>query len=107
MRVHLIDGTYELFRHFFALPSEQTNEGQEIAATVGVVGSVLGMLESGVTHVAVATDHVIESFRNDLWPGYKDGSGIDPTLFSQFGYGGGRARSPWGLCLANGRIRGR
>ena len=85
MRVHLIDGTYELFRHFYALPSETTASGQEVGATAGVVGSILGMLEAGVTHIAVATDHVIESFRNGLWPQYKDGSGIDPNLFSQFG----------------------
>jgi 5'-3' exonuclease len=84
MRLHLLDGTYELFRHFHALPSEKLTSGQEIAATHGVVSSVLGMFESGVTHLAVATDHVIESFRNTLWPGYKDGSGIDPDLFSQF-----------------------
>lgn len=84
MRVHLIDGTYELFRHFYALPSEKSPDGQEIAAVKGVVGSMLGLLEAGATHLAVATDHVIESFRNDLWPGYKDGSAIDPDLLSQF-----------------------
>ena len=85
MKVHLVDGTYELFRHYYALPNEINDEGQEVAATAGVVGSVLSMLESGATHIAVATDHVIESFRNDLWPDYKDGSGIEPELLSQFG----------------------
>lgn len=84
MHVHLIDGTYELFRYFYAMPSARNAGGHEVAAARGVVGSMLGLLESGATHVAVATDHVIESFRNELWPGYKDGSGIDPALLSQF-----------------------
>lgn len=84
MQVHLIDGTYELFRHYFALPSRPDAEGIDIAAVRGVVGSVLGMLEGGATHVGVATDQVIESFRNDLWPGYKTGAGIDPVLLAQF-----------------------
>jgi 5'-3' exonuclease len=83
MRVHLVDGTYELFRHFFGAPSHQNAQGIEVAAVRGVVGSVLGMLAEGATHVGVATDHVIESFRNDLWPGYKTGEGIDPELWSQ------------------------
>ena len=84
MRVHLIDGTYELFRHFFAMPSQVNRDGQEVAATVGVLGSMLALLRDGATHLAVATDQVIESFRNDLWPGYKTGAGIDPQLHSQF-----------------------
>src|SRR2546425_5604551 len=84
MDVHLVDGTYELFRHHFALPSHVTGEGREVAATRGVLGSVLGMLESGASHVGVATDHVIESFRNEIWPGYKTGAGIDPQLLQQF-----------------------
>jgi 5'-3' exonuclease len=84
VRVHLIDGTYELFRYFFALPSHVTDAGEEVAATRGVVGSLLMLLEEGATHVGVATDHVIESFRNDLWPGYKTGAGVDPTLLAQF-----------------------
>ncbi|MCB0994367.1 MAG: flap endonuclease [Acidimicrobiales bacterium] len=84
MRVHLVDGTYELFRHFFALPSHVTSAGEEVAAVRGVVGSLVGLLEDGATHVGVATDHVIESFRNDLYPGYKTGEGIDPTLRAQF-----------------------
>ncbi|MGE0688472.1 MAG: 5'-3' exonuclease H3TH domain-containing protein, partial [Dehalococcoidia bacterium] len=81
---YLIDGTYELFRHFFAIPSRKTAAGREVAATVGVLTSVAMMLESGVTHVGVATDKVIESFRNALWPGYKTGAGIDPQLLQQF-----------------------
>src|SRR4051812_10965247 len=86
MDVYLVDGTYELFRHFFALPSHVTKggAGQEVSAARGVVGSVIGMIEGGATHVAVATDQVIESFRNDMFAGYKSGIGIDPTLFSQF-----------------------
>jgi len=82
--VHLIDGTYELFRHFYALPSAKDPDGGEVAAVRGVLTSVLGMITAGATHIAVATDHVIESFRNDLWPGYKTGAGIDPDLLAQF-----------------------
>jgi len=82
--VHLIDGTYELFRHYHALPSARLPDGREVAAVRGVVASVLGMITAGATHVGVATDHVIESFRNDLWPGYKTGAGIEPDLLSQF-----------------------
>ena len=85
MIVHLIDGTYELFRHFYAVPPARDKTGVEIAAVRGVIGSLRGMLNSGVaTHMGVATDHVIESFRNELWPGYKTGEGIDPNLLSQF-----------------------
>ncbi|HYO82830.1 MAG TPA: 5'-3' exonuclease H3TH domain-containing protein [Bryobacteraceae bacterium] len=84
LNVHLIDGTYELFRHYYALPPARDREGCEVAATRGVLASVLGMLKAGATHIAVATDHVIESFRNDLWPGYKTGEGIEPELRSQF-----------------------
>src|SRR4029079_9040024 len=84
MEVHLVDGTYELFRHYYALPSARDAGGREIAAVRGVVGSILGMINAGATRVGVATDHVIESFRNDLWPGYKTGAGIDPDLLSQF-----------------------
>jgi 5'-3' exonuclease len=82
--VYLIDGTYELFRHYYALPSARDRDGHEIAAARGVLRSVLGMIEGGATHIAVATDHVIESFRNDLWPGYKTGEGIEPELLGQF-----------------------
>lgn len=85
VKVHLVDGTYELFRHYYALPSHVNRAGQEVAAARGVLGSVLSLINAGATHVAVATDHVIESFRNELWPGYKDGSGIEPALLSQFG----------------------
>jgi 5'-3' exonuclease len=81
MRVHLVDGTYELFRHFYGGPDARKNER---GAVVGVVQSVIGMLEGGATHVGVATDHVIESFRNDLYAGYKTGEGIDPLLWAQF-----------------------
>ena len=84
MDVHLIDGTYELFRHYYALPSARDQDGREIGAVRGVLRSVLGMIEGGATHIAVATDHVIESFRNDLWPGYKTGEGIEPELLGQF-----------------------
>jgi 5'-3' exonuclease len=82
--IHLIDGTYELFRHYYALPSARDADGREVAAVRGVLASVLGMLQGGATHVAVATDHVIESFRNGLWAGYKTGEGIEPDLLSQF-----------------------
>jgi 5'-3' exonuclease len=82
--VHLIDGTYELFRHFYAMPSARDREGREVAAVRGVVHSILGMTAAGATHIAIATDHIIESFRNELWPGYKTGEGIDPNLWSQF-----------------------
>lgn len=84
MDVHLIDGTYELFRHFFAVPSSLDGNGQEIGAVRGVLTSVLSMIEHGATHVGVATDHVVESFRNDLYPGYKTSEGVPPELLSQF-----------------------
>ena len=84
MEVYLIDGTYELFRHFYALPSARDTDGREIAAVRGVLRSILGMIKDGATHLAVATDRVIESFRNDLWPDYKTGAGIDPDLWAQF-----------------------
>ena len=84
MDVYLIDGTYELFRYFFAVPSAKDASGQEIGAVRGVLGSVLGMIEGGVTHLGVATDHIVESFRNDLYAGYKTAEGVDPALMSQF-----------------------
>jgi 5'-3' exonuclease len=84
MDVHLVDGTYELFRHFFAVPSAHDAEGREIGAVRGVIRSVLGMIEQGATHIGVATDHVIESFRNDLCAGYKTSEGVAPELLSQF-----------------------
>jgi 5'-3' exonuclease len=84
MDVYLIDGTYELFRHFFAVPSAKDASGQEIGAVRGVLTSVLSMLEKGATHIGVATDHVVESFRNDLYPGYKTSEGVPEELLSQF-----------------------
>ncbi|MDG2428563.1 MAG: 5'-3' exonuclease H3TH domain-containing protein [Acidimicrobiales bacterium] len=82
--VHLVDGTYELFRHHFAVPSHLTAEGIEVAATRGVLSSMLRLLADGATHVGVATDRVVESFRNDLFDGYKTGEGTPPELFAQF-----------------------
>jgi 5'-3' exonuclease len=84
MVIHLIDGTYELFRHFYG--QRRFNKGQDapFAAAKGVLHTVLQMIETGATHVGVATDHVIESFRNDLWPGYKTGEGVEPALLAQF-----------------------
>jgi 5'-3' exonuclease len=84
VNVHLIDGTYELFRHFYAVPRARNGDGKEVAAVRAVVASILGMLQRGTTHVGVATDHVIESFRNRLWPGYKTSAGVDPDLLAQF-----------------------
>jgi 5'-3' exonuclease len=85
MQVHLVDGTYELFRHFYSPGGGHLNAaGEEVGATRGVLRSVVGMLRDGATHLGVATDHTVESFRNDLWDGYKTGEGIDPELFAQF-----------------------
>jgi 5'-3' exonuclease len=84
MEVYLIDGTYELFRHFFAVPPAKDVNGLEIGAVRGVLNSVLSMIEGGTTHLGVATDHVVESFRNDLYPGYKTSEGVEPELLSQF-----------------------
>jgi 5'-3' exonuclease len=84
MDLHLIDGTYELFRHFFAVPAAPDVNGREIGAVRGVLRSVLSMIEHGATHIGVATDHVVESFRNDLYPGYKTSEGVPATLLSQF-----------------------
>ncbi len=84
MEVYLVDGTYELFRHYFALPKKKDDAGREVAAVRGVVASVRGMIRAGATHVAVATDHIVESFRNGLWPGYKTSEGVDPELLAQF-----------------------
>jgi 5'-3' exonuclease len=82
--VHLIDGTYELFRHYYALPSAKDRDGREVAAVRGVLTSLLGMITAGATHVGVATDHVIESFRNGLWPWYKTSAGVEADLLAQF-----------------------
>lgn len=84
MDAYLVDGTYELFRHYYALPSARDEDGREIAAVRGVLSSVLGMIRGGATHIAVATDHVIESFRNELWTGYKTSEGVEPDLLAQF-----------------------
>jgi len=84
MQVHLVDGTYELFRHHFGVPSHLDDDGVEVAAVRGVLGSVMMMMEQGATHVGVATDHVVESFRNDLYPGYKTSAGMPPELLEQF-----------------------
>jgi 5'-3' exonuclease len=83
MVIHLVDGTYELFRHFYGFRRTNLPE-QPFGAVAGVLGTVVHMLEDAATHIAVATDHVIESFRNNLWPGYKTGEGIDPALWAQF-----------------------
>ncbi len=84
MNVHLVDGTYELFRHYYAVPPAKDTEGNEVGAVRAVLASVLGMIRGGATHIAVATDHVIESFRNKLWPGYKTSAGVPRDLLAQF-----------------------
>jgi 5'-3' exonuclease len=84
LEVYLVDGTYELFRHYYALPKARDANGCEVAAVRGVLSSVLGMIKGGATHVGVATDHVIESFRNQLWPEYKTSEGVEPDLLAQF-----------------------
>jgi 5'-3' exonuclease len=84
LEVHLIDGTYELFRHYYAVPSARDKNGFEVGAARGVLTSLLTLIKGGAKHLAVATDQVIESFRNDLWPGYKTGEGIEPDLWAQF-----------------------
>lgn len=84
LKVYLVDGTYELFRHYFAVPKARDANGREVGAVRGVLASLLAMMREGVTHIGVATDHVIESFRNNLWHGYKTGEGVEPDLLSQF-----------------------
>ncbi len=84
MKAYLVDGTYELFRHYFGAPPHQTRTGEQVGATRAVLGSLLGMLEDGATHMAVATDHVIESWRNEAWPTYKSSAGVAEDLLSQF-----------------------
>jgi 5'-3' exonuclease len=84
VEVHVVDGTYELFRHYFALPPHRDIHGQEVAAVRGVIRSILGMINGAATHIGVATDHVIESFRNGLWPEYKTSEGVAPELLAQF-----------------------
>src|SRR5256714_5657943 len=82
--VHLIDGTYELFRHFYGIRRWNKGKDPPLGGVAGVLGTVLQMLETGATHIGVATDHIIESFRNDLWPGYKTSEGMEPALLAQF-----------------------
>src|SRR5262245_53178794 len=84
MIVHLVDGTYELFRHFYGLRRFEKGAPKPYGAVAGVLHTILAMIEKGATHVGVATDHVIESFRNQLWQDYKTGEGIDPALWAQF-----------------------
>lgn len=84
MNIHLVDGTYELFRHFYGRQRFTDAAPSPLGAVAGVLGTVLGLIETGATHIGVATDHIIESFRNDLWPGYKTGYGIDRALKAQF-----------------------
>src|SRR6478735_12336673 len=84
MDVHLVDGTYELFRHYHALPTARDRDGRNVAAVRGVLASLFNMVSGGATHVAIATDHVIESFRNRLWAGYKTSAGIERDLLAQF-----------------------
>jgi 5'-3' exonuclease len=84
LEIYLVDGTYELFRHYYAVPAARDADGHEVGAVRGVLRSLLGMLKNGVTHMAVATDHVIESFRNGLWGGYKTAEGVEPDLLAQF-----------------------
>jgi 5'-3' exonuclease len=84
VNIHLVDGTYELFRHFFVVPSAKDADGREVGAVRAVLGSVLALIEGGATHLGVATDHVVESFRNRMWNGYKTGEGVDPVLLAQF-----------------------
>jgi 5'-3' exonuclease len=98
VNVHLVDGTYELFRYFYALPSAKNHAGEEVAAVRGVLYSIRALAQAGATHIGVATDHVIESFRNDLWAGYKTGEGIDPALAAQFPLLEEAVRA-WGLML--------
>src|SRR5262249_53270398 len=84
MDIHLIDGTYELFRHYYAMPSARDKDGREVAAVRGVLASIQGMIKGGATHIGVATDHVIESFRNGLWAGYKTTEGAQPDVLARF-----------------------
>jgi 5'-3' exonuclease len=84
LKIYLVDGTYELFRHYYAVPSARHTDGREVGAVRGVLTSILGMVTSGATHIGVATDHVIESFRNGLWAGYKTSAGVERDLLAQF-----------------------
>ncbi len=106
MEIYLVDGTYELFRHYYALPSAKDTDGREVAAVRGVLASVLGMIKGGATHIAVATDHVIESFRNGLWQGYKTSEGVEPDLLAQFPLLEEVLVGGWYCGVADGGIRG-
>ena len=106
MKVHLIDGTFELFRAYYGAPPSETADGFEVGAVRGLARSLLALLgERGVTHVAIAFDHVIESFRNDLYPGYKTGEGIDAEALCAVRPRGGRVPSARRRDLADGRVR--
>ena len=107
MDVYLVDGTYELFRHFFAVPAAKDANGQEIGAVRGVLTSVLSMIEKGATHIGVATDHVVESFRNDLYLGYKTSEGVPAELLSQFPILEEGLDGDGSAGVADGGIRGR
>jgi len=98
MDVHLIDGTYELFRHYYAVPSTRDSNGMEVGAVRGVVASVLGLINRGATHFAVATDHVIESFRNRLWPAYKTSAASSQTCSRSFSRSRMRCRRSASRC---------
>src|SRR5574341_896120 len=94
MVIHLIDGTYELFRHFYGLRRFHKTD-PPLGAVAGVLGMIVKMIEDGATHLGVATDHIIESFRNELWPGYKTGAGIEPALWRQFHHPTGKCPFEW------------
>ena len=108
MKIYLVDGTYELFRSHFGAPPRKAPDGREVGATLGLLRSLLMLLTTpGITHVACAFDHVIESFRNDLYPGYKTGAGIDPNLLAQFELSEEAVSAAAAGGLADGRVRGR
>ena len=104
MEVHLIDGTYELFRYYYALPSARDEHGVEVGAVRGVLGSVFGMINGGVTHLGVATDHIIESFRNRLWSGYKTGQGVPANSALTIHPARGRADGDGRQSVAHGGV---
>src|SRR5258707_13934384 len=106
MKVHLVDGTYELFRHFFAVPAAMDANGQDVGGVRGVLGTVLSMIERGATHIGVATDHVAESFRNDLYAGYKTSEGVPPALLAQFPIPDTARFFPWAWWPRRSRCRG-
>ena len=107
LRVHLVDGTYELFRQFFGQPPRSSPGGTEVGAALGVATSLISMVADGATHIGVATDHVIESFRNDLWPGYKTGAGVPETLMRAIRCPRDSRRGIGHHVVADGGARGR